>query len=124
MAAIALIASMWMTCSIVQADDFDPYRIYVYADDFDTDKAREDSYDHSVFWPENAFPPPEPYLFYSSMYGIPPSGPRGLAFADYYGEPAHLNYCFPVRNSHFFFTGVCHGMPASEGIHRIRRFIQ
>ncbi|AQQ70238.1 hypothetical protein SMSP2_00581 [Limihaloglobus sulfuriphilus] len=70
--------------------------IYTYDDDFSTHKARTDSYDHSVFWPENAFPPAEPYLVYSSRYGIPPSGPPGLLFNGFKGKPAHLNYCFPV----------------------------
>ena len=30
---------------------------YEYTDDFDTAQAETDSYDHSVFWPEIAFPP-------------------------------------------------------------------
>ncbi|UCG46304.1 MAG: right-handed parallel beta-helix repeat-containing protein [Phycisphaerales bacterium] len=64
---------------------------YHYSDDFTTDKAEEDSYSHSVFWPREAFPPPEPYLYYSSV-----GGDRGLVFAGYGGEPAHLAYCFPL----------------------------
>lgn len=67
---------------------------YEYKDDFSTHKAEKDSYDHSIFWPELAFPPPEPYLFYTHV--IKPPGV--LAFADYYGKPAHLTYCFPVKS--------------------------
>ena len=51
-----------------------------------------DSYDHSIFWPEMAVPPPEPYLFYTLH--VPPPG--GLGFADYHGEMAHLAYRFPI----------------------------
>ncbi len=65
--------------------------VYFYSDDFGTDKAEEDSYIHSVFWPRNAFPPPEPYLYYSDGWGD-----RGLVFMDYQGQPAHLGYCFPI----------------------------
>ena len=67
--------------------------IYEYHDDFDTNKAEVDSYDHSIFWPESAFPPPEPYLSYSTIYGKPP---RSLLFTGYNGTSAHLNYCFPI----------------------------
>jgi parallel beta-helix repeat protein len=64
---------------------------YNYLDDFSTDKAEDDSYIHSVFWPAEAFPPPEPYLYY---YGDEDN--QGLVFMDYLGQPAHLGYCFPV----------------------------
>ena len=66
--------------------------VYEYKDDFSTHKAERDSYDHSIFWPEMAFPPPEPYLFYTRV--VPPPG--GLGFADYRGEMAHLAYRFPL----------------------------
>ena len=66
--------------------------VYEYQDDFSTKKAMKDSYDHSIFWPEEAFPPPEPYLFYTRH--VPPPG--GLGFADYKGKPAHLAYRFPI----------------------------
>jgi hypothetical protein len=65
--------------------------LYDYRDDFTTDKAQEDSYLHSVFWPEGAFPPPEPYLYYQGE-----SSKRALVFMDYVGQPAHLGYCFPI----------------------------
>lgn len=65
--------------------------VYRYFDDFSTDKAKDDSYSHSIFWPRDAFPPPEPYLFY---YGS--GDKRGLVFMDYQGQAAHLGYCFPI----------------------------
>jgi len=65
---------------------------FVYEDDFSTHKAEADSYDHSLFWPELAFPPGEPYLFYTSF--VHPPG--GLAFADSQGSAAHLGYVFPL----------------------------
>jgi len=68
--------------------------IYRYGDDFSTKKAVRDSYDHSDFWPENAFPPAEPYLYYSSRYGNPAPG---LVFMGFKGQRAHLNYCFPIK---------------------------
>ncbi len=70
---------------------------YDYQDDFSTNKAMTDSYDHSVFWPETALPPAEPYLFYTSV-----SQPAGrLAFAKFpdTGIRAHLAYCFPLGES-------------------------
>ncbi len=66
---------------------------YDYFDSFDSDKAQADSYDHSIFWPEAAFPPAEPWLYFSSNWGKPP---RGLVFMDYLGAWAYLNYCFPL----------------------------
>ena len=68
---------------------------YQYFDDFSTDKAKADSYTHSVFWPKDAFPPPEPYLYY---YGT--AGDRALVFTGYQGQPAHLGYCFPIASAH------------------------
>lgn len=67
---------------------------YEYTDDFDTAKAETDSYDHSIFWPEMAFPPCEPHLYYSSRFGKPA---RALMFMAYEEQPAHLNYCFPTE---------------------------
>ncbi|MBC8217631.1 MAG: right-handed parallel beta-helix repeat-containing protein [Planctomycetes bacterium] len=68
---------------------------YQYFDDFKTDKAKVDSYTHSVFWPAQAFPPPEPYLYYCPNT----SGDRALAFMDYAGQPAHLGYQFPIPST-------------------------
>ncbi|MDT8304127.1 MAG: hypothetical protein RQ760_21775, partial [Sedimentisphaerales bacterium] len=36
---------------------------YNYRDDFSTNKAEQDSYLHSIFWPQGAFPPEESYLY-------------------------------------------------------------
>ncbi|AQQ08551.1 hypothetical protein L21SP3_00335 [Sedimentisphaera cyanobacteriorum] len=69
---------------------------YTYTDNFETDKAIDDSYDHSVFWPENAFPPAEPYLVYTTIYHTDSVNRRGLLFNDFKGKLAHLNYCFPL----------------------------
>jgi hypothetical protein len=69
---------------------------YEYFDDFNTGKAEFDSYSHSIFWPEMAFPPGKPYLYYSTIEGNPP---RSLVFMDYQGVPALLRYCFPVPAS-------------------------
>ena len=64
---------------------------YEYQDDFSTDKAQTDSYIHSIFWPQGAYPPSETYLYHQD------TGPlRELGFGDYHGEPAYLGYCFPV----------------------------
>ena len=64
---------------------------YQYSDDFDTERASNDSCMHSVFWPKEAFPPPETYLFYNQT-----GTSRGLAFMGYCGQPAHLGYYFPI----------------------------
>lgn len=66
-------------------------QIYHYFDDFSTEKAEQDSCIHSLFWPEGAFPPAEPYLSYHGS-----ADRRALAFTDYRGQPAHLGYCFPL----------------------------
>jgi len=71
--------------------------VYHYLDDFSTDKAKTDSYSHSTFWPENAFGPAEPYLFYTTLSG---NSAPGLAFVGYQGDPAHLSYCFPLGPAH------------------------
>jgi len=76
--------------------------IYRYSDDFSTDKAKRDSYTHSVFWPNGAFPPGEPYLFYTGC-----GEQRALVFMDYQGQPAHLGYCFPL--------GPCRGLRKVKG---------
>lgn len=67
---------------------------YCYTDDFSAEKARKDSYRHSLFWPENAFGPGEPYLYYSSYVGRPAPG---LMFVGYDGKPAILYYRFPLE---------------------------
>ncbi len=64
---------------------------YEYLDDFATQKARRDSYVHSVFWPRGAFPPAEPYLFYCGV-----GNNKTLAMMGFRGQPAHIGYCFPL----------------------------
>lgn len=87
--SVILVWSMaCLSAGTVQAD-----LTYTYNDDFDTNQAETDSYSHSVFWPELAFPPAEPYLFYSSRQGNPP---RSLMFVGFQGVPAYLCYCFPI----------------------------
>lgn len=64
---------------------------YNYRDDFSTNKAEQDSYLHSIFWPQGAFPPEESYLYHSDT--------DELGFGDYNGEAAVLGYSFPVGSS-------------------------
>ena len=63
---------------------------YTYRDDFSTTKAEQDSYLHSIFWPQGAFPPEESYLYHSDTE---------LGFGDYNGEAAVLGYYFPVGSA-------------------------
>lgn len=67
---------------------------YEYRDDFRTNKAEEDSYLHSIFWPQGAFPPEESYLYHSDT-----QQQSELGFGDYNGEPAVLGYYFPVNSA-------------------------
>ena len=91
LSAIAIWIILCVSTSLVGAD-----YTYEYFDDFNTGKAEFDSYSHSIFWPEMAFPPGRPYLYYSTIEGNPP---RSLVFMDYLGVPAHLRYCFPFPTS-------------------------
>jgi len=64
---------------------------YYYGDSFSSSspKAENDSYSHSIIWPQGAFPPSqEAYLYYLD------SG--GLGFGDYNDDPAYLGYYFPI----------------------------
>ena len=67
---------------------------YTYNDNFNdstNDFVESQSYRHSVFWPQGAFPPPEPYLYY---FGT--GQEREMGFGDRHGEPALLGYGFPA----------------------------
>ena len=64
---------------------------YEYRDDFSTTDVEKDSYLHSIFWPQGAFPPSEPYLYLSDN--------DKLGFGDYNGDPAILGYSFPVSST-------------------------
>ena len=63
---------------------------YDYSDNFDTDKAQADSYIHSIFWPQGAYPPSEAYLYQDT--GMQTQ----LGFRYYNDEPAYLGYRFPI----------------------------
>ena len=64
---------------------------YEYQDDFSSDGAESESYFHSIFWPQGAYPPRQAYLYYRDI-----GSQRELGFGDYHGQPAYLGYCFPV----------------------------
>ncbi|UCD00144.1 MAG: hypothetical protein JSW66_09735 [Phycisphaerales bacterium] len=86
---IATVLAMVAVCPVPSHAQSD--WTYEYQDDFSTDKAQADSYIHSVFWPQGAFPPSEPYL-----YHVDTGTQQELGFGDYNGEPAYLGYRFPV----------------------------
>lgn len=87
--AILVSAAVCLAPSKVEAD-----WTYEYQEDFSTNSAERDSFLHSVFWPQGAFPPPQTYLYYLD------TGPqRELGFGDYNGDPALLGYCFPVSSA-------------------------
>jgi len=88
----------WITAAIVVgvAVCLVPGQVHAwteYRDDFSTNKAEEDSYLHSIYWPQGAFPPSESYLYHSDT-----GQQQELGFGDYNGEPALLGYCFPVSS--------------------------
>jgi len=79
-AAILVSLAVWLFPAQVHA--------YEYQDNFSSNKAEQDSYLHSIFWPQGAFPPEESYLYHSDT--------DELGFGDYNGEAAVLGYSFPV----------------------------
>ncbi|MHC4625865.1 MAG: right-handed parallel beta-helix repeat-containing protein [Planctomycetota bacterium] len=91
----------WITAAILAgaAVCFAPGQVqadwnYPYQDDFDDSRnnwAEADSYLHSVFWPQGAFPPQEPYLYF-----LETGSERELAFGGRHGEEAYLGYSFPT----------------------------
>jgi len=84
--AILVSAVVCLAPSRVEAD-----WTYEYREDFSTNSVERDSFLHSVFWPQGAFPPPQTHLYYLD------TGPqRELGFGDYNNDPALLGYCFPV----------------------------
>jgi hypothetical protein len=64
---------------------------YEYQDDFNRSGAESESYFHSIFWPQGAYPPRQAYLYYRGA-----GTERELGFGDYHDQPAYLGYCFPV----------------------------
>ena len=57
--AILVGAAVCLAPSKVKAD-----WTYEYQEDFSTNTVERDSFLHSVFWPQGAFPPPQTYLYY------------------------------------------------------------
>ena len=90
--SVAVILALALAPIDVRADII----AWQYEDDFSTTKATGDSYSHSIFWPEMALLPGEPYLYYTSA--IPPEGMLGLAGYYQTEEDAFLAYAFPVDN--------------------------
>jgi len=64
---------------------------YEYQDNFSSDEAESESYFHSIFWPEGAYPPRQAYLYYRET-----GSKRELGFGDYFDDPAYIGYRFPV----------------------------
>ena len=87
----------WITAILVSAVVcLAPSRVeaawtYEYREDFSTNSVERDSFLHSVFWPQGAFPPPQTHLYY-----LDTGQQRELGFGDYNNDPALLGYCFPV----------------------------
>jgi hypothetical protein len=73
---------------------------YTYTDDFNGCKVVNDSYYHSIFWPQGAFPPSEPYLYYNTNGLV-----RELGFGDYHGVQAELVYRFPFQQAQKIISG-------------------
>ena len=69
---------------------------YQYQDDFNTDKAESESYFHSIFWPQGAFPPWQAYLYFRDT-----AEERELGFGDYNDDPAYLCYRFPRGSDNY-----------------------
>jgi hypothetical protein len=75
---------------------------YQYQDDFSGDGAESESYFHSIFWPQGAFPPRQAYLYFRDT-----ADERELGFGDYNGDPAYLCYRFPEGSENL--TGSVYG---------------
>ena len=84
--AIFVSAVVCLAPSRVEAD-----WTYEYRENFSTNSVERDSFLHSVFWPQGAFPPPQTHLYY-----LDTGWQRELGFGDYNKDPALLGYCFPV----------------------------
>ena len=64
---------------------------YTHQEDFSDNDAENDSYFHSIFWPQGAFPPRQAYLYFHDT-----AEQRELGFGDYNDDPAYLGYRFPA----------------------------
>ena len=67
---------------------------YTYTNDFSTQGTG--SYDHSIFWPENAFPPPDAHLVRAMRGPMPETLMFYRADVGYGGALAYLAYRFPL----------------------------
>ena len=67
---------------------------YQYTDNFQDCNVENDSFYHSIFWPQGAFPPAEPYLYYKDT-----GQARELGFGDFHGTPAKLVYRLPFAQA-------------------------
>ncbi len=67
---------------------------WTYQDDFSSDRAESESYFHSIFWPQGAFPPGKAYLYFRDK-----GSERELGFGDYNTQEAYLSYRFPTTGS-------------------------
>ncbi|MCH8215140.1 MAG: hypothetical protein IH892_00070 [Planctomycetes bacterium] len=90
--AMSLLITEW-SVRHAEAQFSRPSTVTVYNDDFSSNRVRYDSWTHSVIWVEGAFPPPKPYLVYSSQGNFD----RELVFRSSGGIPAKLGYCFPIQ---------------------------
>ena len=88
----------WITVSIlvVAAICLTPGRAhanwtYEFKEDFRGNDVESESYFHSIFWPQGAFPPRQAYLYFYDT-----AGQRELGFGDYYDASAYLSYRFPT----------------------------
>ncbi len=82
-----LLGCVWLTLA---AGSVRAQEASEYTDDFTTDKARQDCYVSSTFWPSEIDNPPSfPYLSY-----LDTEEAQGLAFLDYRGDLAQLGYSF------------------------------
>ena len=64
---------------------------YEYKEDFSSNDAESESYFHSIFWPQGAYPPRQAYLYFQDT-----ADQRELGFGEYNDDPAYLGYRFPA----------------------------
>jgi len=81
--AIFVIAAVCLIPGPAKAD-------WSYTEDFNNDNAENDSYFHSIFWPQGAFPPGQAYLYFYDT-----GDERELGFGEHNDAPAYLCYRFP-----------------------------
>ena len=82
-AAILVSATVCLTPS--------PAWSFTHQENFSNNDAEDDSYFHSIFWPQGAFPLQQGYLYFRDT-----TDERELGFGDYNDDPAYLCYRFPT----------------------------